>query len=68
MICQSRLHLKNKQCKAKAVYNMFVDDKLLAKVCKGCVKPLYEACCPPYTIKLELIKNRTKQGKTKKKK
>lgn len=68
MTCQARLHLVNKWCKSKAIYNVFADGEPLAKVCKGCVKPLYDACCPPYSITLELIKNRTKQGRTKKKK
>lgn len=60
MICQARLHLANKRCKSKAVYNVFADGKMLAKVCQRYVKPLYKACCPPYTITLEKIKSRKK--------
>lgn len=60
MLCQARLHLADKWCKAKAAYNVFADGKMLAKVCKSCVKPLYEACCPPYTVTLEKIKSRKK--------
>lgn len=58
MTCQARLHLENKWCKAKAYWKVFGDDRPLAVVCKDCLKPLYEACCPPYTITLEKIESR----------